>query len=263
MKEVMLVSFKENGNCYYFLNKGLKTKKGTNVIVKTDLGMQFGKVESDIIPIDQVNLSHKIDPIIRIATKNDVRKNKTNIRDAHSALERCRKIAKDLNLKIQVLDAYYTFDKEQLIFRFLSDTRIDFRDLAKKLASIYKTRIELRQIGVRDKSKEIGGIGPCGQQLCCARFLKDFDSISISMAKNQNLSLNPNKINGVCGRLLCCLKYENDCYKECKKGLPSIGQEVDTEYGKGKVIDLDILKRSYKVDIKDKGVFEVKNDSAK
>lgn len=263
MKEFIVVSLRENRKFSYFLNKGLKIRKGASVIVRTDLGLQFGNVESCSIPICQQKSIKEDGTIERIATKKDVIKNDKNIKEAKSALEKCKKISKELGLNIQVLDAYYTFDKEQLIFRFLSDTRIDFRNLAKRLASIYKTRIELRQIGVRDKSKEIGGIGLCGQQLCCSIFLKDFDSISISMAKNQNLSLNPNKINGVCGRLLCCLKYENDCYKECNKNLPSLGQVVDTKYGKGKVIDLNILEKTYKVDIKDKGVFEIHNDSAK
>ena len=169
---------------------------------------------------------------------------------------KCKELVKEYKLDINILDSYYTHDREQLIFRFVSDTRVDFRNLARDLANIYHTRIELRQIGVRDKAKEVGGIGSCGQPLCCARFLNNFDSVSISMAKNQNLALNPNKINGLCGRLLCCLKYENECYKECRKKLPKIGQTVDIEGEEGKVVSLDILNEKYEVETT-KGKIEI------
>ena len=159
---------------------------------------------------------------------------------------------------MKILNASFTFDRNQLLFNFLADDRVDFRELAKKLASVYKTRIELRQIGVRDKAKEVGGIGQCGRTLCCYSFLKDMSSVSINMAKNQNLALNPTKINGACGRLMCCLAYENDFYKECRTGLPSVGDNINTSDVTGKVTDVDILKRSYKVE-KDNGtVVEIK-----
>ena len=158
------------------------------------------------------------------------------------------------------VDSYFTFDKNQLIFSFLSDNRVDFRELAKKLAQKYKTRIELRQIGVRDKAKKIGGIGPCGLFLCCNTFLTDFNSVSINMAKNQFLALNPSKINGMCGRLLCCLGYENDTYTELKKNMPRIGMMADTPMGMGKVVDVDVFKRTYKVDLKEKGIIEFSRD---
>ncbi len=159
-----------------------------------------------------------------------------------------------------VVDCRYTFDRNQLLFRFLSDSRIDFRDLARELASIYKTRIELRQIGARDKAREVGGCGQCGRSLCCAGFLKDLDTVSINMAKNQGIALNPTKINGVCGRLMCCLKYENDNYVECGKCLPKVGSTVDTDSGKGKVISVDILNKTYKVDV-DGNIIEVNRGS--
>ena len=155
------------------------------------------------------------------------------------------------------MDASFTFDRSQLLFRFLSDNRVDFRKLARELANCYKTRIELRQVGVRDKAKEIGGCGLCGRQLCCSRFGAGSDSVSINMAKNQNLSLNPNKINGVCGRLLCCLRYENEMYKEYKKDLPKVGDFVETEQGKGKVESVDVIKQKYTVNIPNVGVVEV------
>ena len=154
------------------------------------------------------------------------------------------------------LDAFYNLDKSQLLFSFLSDDRVDFRELAKKLAQKYKTRIELRQIGVRDKAKRVGGLGPCGLFLCCNSFLTDFNSVSINMAKNQFLALNPSKINGVCGRLLCCLGYENDVYTELKKDFPKLGSIIETEYGIGKIVEIDVFKRTYSVDLKEKGIVE-------
>ena len=161
------------------------------------------------------------------------------------------------------VEAYYSLDKSQLVFSFLSENRVDFRELAKKLAQKYKTRIELRQIGVRDKSKKIGGLGPCGLFLCCNSFLTDFNSVSINMAKNQFLALNPTKINGVCGRLLCCLDYENDVYTELKKDLPKIGMMADTPMGMGKVVSVDVFKKTYSVDLKEKGIVEFSKEENK
>ena len=158
---------------------------------------------------------------------------------------------------MSIVDAFYMFDRSQLIFRFVSEERVDFRNLAKELGAIFKTRIELRQVGIRDKAKEIGGIGPCGRLLCCFTFLNDFDSVSINMAKNQLLALNPSKINGLCGRLLCCLKYEDDNYYEYKSGLPHIGQGIGTKEGYGKVISVDIFNRKYKVYVDGVGIVEV------
>lgn len=259
MQKIVGVTFKENGEISYCLVDKLRLKKNITVIVDTDRGLQFGKVVTDIKKIDEIN-SKKYYKIIRISTKNDFKTHLKNVKDAKNAFITCKKIVEERNLNMQIVDAFYTFDRNQLIFRFVADNRIDFRDLAKDLAAIYKTRIELRQIGIRDKAKEVGGIGLCGRSMCCARFLKNFDSVSISMAKNQNISLNPNKINGVCGRLMCCLKYEDDCYKCCKKNLPQIGQIIDTEKGKGKVTFVDILNRKYLVEVKDYGIIEVIKD---
>ena len=158
------------------------------------------------------------------------------------------------------VDCYYTFDKSQLIFSFVSANRVDFRDLAKKLAQKYKTRIELRQIGVRDKAKKIGGLGPCGLFLCCHTFLTDFNSVSINMAKNQFLALNPSKINGICGRLLCCLGYEDDLYTEMKKGYPKIGTIYETENGTGKVSSIDVFKGTFRVDLKENGYVDFRKE---
>ena len=203
--------------------------------------------------------------VIRVATKTDYKKYLSNIKDAKKALVKCNELVDKYGLLMKIIDVNYTFDREQLIFRFLSDDRVDFRQLAKDLGSIYKTRIELRQVGIRDKAKEIGGIGPCGRKLCCNSFLTEFDSVSINMAKNQNLSLNPSKINGVCGRLLCCLKYENDIYTEYKKDLPDVGNKIKTDEYEGKVISVDVFNKVYKV-LCNSGeiiVVDKKNDSKK
>ena len=244
----MIVGIKlnENGNTYYFDSNGLNLNVFDNVIVETEKGLQFGVVAVNSIDgSDGKGLEYK--KVIRIANDNDYKKYVNNIKDADKAVVKCNELISQYNLDMRIIDASYTFDKGQLIFRFVSDSRVDFRQLAKDLGAIFKTRIELRQVGIRDKAKEIGGFGPCGRKLCCNNFLTEFDSVSINMAKNQNLSLNPTKINGVCGRLLCCLKYENDNYTEYKKGLPDVGRRVMTAKGEGKVLSVDVFNRTYKV----------------
>lgn len=257
MIEVVGVTFKKNSKVYYFSPNGLKIKKGINVIVKTERGLQFGTIEIENMEIDSNKLTTSLSEVIRISSKKDYEKHLKNIDDAKKALKKCKDLVEEYDLNMMILDANYTFDRSQLLFTFLADNRVDFRKLAKDLANIYKTRIELRQVGVRDKAKEVGGYGCCGRPLCCSKFLTDFDSVSINMAKNQNIALNPTKINGVCGRLLCCLKYEDECYKECAKNLPKVGKKVDTEFGEGKVISTEILKQTYRVDVKDHGIVEV------
>ena len=261
MIEVVGVVFKKNSKVYYFSPNGLKIKKGINVIVKTERGLQLGKIEIANTEIDSSKLTASLSEVIRIASKKDYEKHQKNVEDAKKALKRCKELVEKYELNMMILDANYTFDRSQLLFTFLADNRIDFRKLAKDLANTYKTRIELRQVGVRDKAKEVGGYGCCGRPLCCSKFLTEFDSVSINMAKNQNIALNPTKINGACGRLLCCLKYEDDCYKECARKLPKVGKTVETEYGQGKVISAEILKQTYRVDVKDHGIVEVKVDA--
>ncbi len=256
MINVIGVSFRDDGKIYYFLPGNINLKKNITVIVQTERGLQFGKVVTDVIQVEEKNYPD-IKHIIRIASKKDYMNHIKNLKDAREALNKCKKMVEFDELPMQVIDAEFTFDRNQLIFKFIADNRIDFRDLVKKLASVYRTRIELRQVGVRDKAKEIGGIGVCGCKLCCSRFLKDLESVSINMAKNQNIALNPSKINGVCGRLLCCLKYEDECYKECRNCLPKIGDVVSTEKGNGTVVSLDVLQKKYKVDVKDIGLIEV------
>ena len=257
MLEVVGVSFKENGQIYYFLPNNYNLEENMNVIVETEHGIQYASVVKKSLKIEEKNLKSPLKSIIRIADKEDYKKHQKNVKDSKTALKVARDISEELNLKIYLIDAMYTFDRDKLLFRFLADSRVDFRNLASKLASKYRTRIELRQIGARDKAKEIGGCGQCGRKLCCSSFLNNMDSVSVNMAKNQNVSLNPNKINGLCGRLLCCLTYEDDNYRQCKKNLPSIGQTVKTKQGQGKVVALDILKQKYKVDIPEIGIIEV------
>ena len=261
---VVGIKLNENGKTYYFNANGFNLNEGDNVIVETEKGLQYGVVVTT--SVDESNNSKmEYKNVIRIANKNDTKKHMTNVKDAEKAVVKCNDLINQYELDMKIIDASYTFDREQLIFRFVSDNRVDFRQLAKDLGSIFKTRIELRQVGIRDKAKEIGGFGPCGRKLCCNNFLTEFDSVSINMAKNQNLSLNPTKINGVCGRLLCCLKYENDNYTEYKKGLPDVGHRVKTEKGEGKVISVDVFKRTYKVLLPDNEILvvEVSDESKK
>lgn len=256
MDKIVGVKFDTESQLKYYLIGNFNVNKNDKVIAETEKGLELGQAVTDIHPIDQSKLNNKLPSITRLSTKKDFINYKENKKIAGQALKRCKKLVNDLDLDMNVIEAYFTLDKDHLIFNFYADDRVDFRELAKELAYIYKTRIELRQIGVRDKAKKVSGIGCCGQELCCSRFLNKFDSVTISMAKNQNLSLNPNKINGVCGRLLCCLKYEDDCYKECRKHLPKIGQAAETESGKGKVVALDILNKKCKVELENGNVVE-------
>ena len=261
MKEVVGVTFEE-GKVYYFDPNGHKLKENVTVIVETEQGLQFGTVKIPLIKIPETKIKTKLKKVIRISTKKDFNQYKKNKSDAKEAKKQCQIIADEQNLNMKIIDASYTFDRDKLIFRFLADNRVDFRELAKELAKIYKVRIELRQIGVRDKAKEVGGYGPCGRKLCCASFLKDLDTVSINMAKNQNIALNPTKINGACGRLMCCLKYEDECYSECRLKMKKIGDKIKTEYGEGIIQGLDILRQKYKVDVPEHGIVEVdKNES--
>ena len=234
------VEFKEKGKQYVFFDNNLDINEGDYVIVETERGLQFGKAVS-LAPDD--NKDHY--NVLKVADNNDYKKNQQNVKDSQKALEKAKELAENLELEMKIIDCYFAFDRKQLIFQFLADNRIDFRELAKELAAIYKTRIELRQVGVRDKAKEISGLGPCGRKLCCSSFLSDLDSVGISQVKNQNLALNPTKINGLCGRLLCCLKFEDDIYTEYRKDLPEVGDKVKYEGVEGTVLSLDIPGRKY------------------
>lgn len=260
---IVYVKLNDVGKLYCFNDNGINLHNGDNVIVKTDKGLEYGmvmKVSNSKKNIDSLNI------VFRKATEDDVKKNACNINDACFALKKCRNLVKKYKLNMKVIDSYYTFNREQLMFRFVSDERVDFRNLAKELGSTFKTRIELRQVGIRDKAKVVGGIGPCGRLLCCSTFLQDFDSVSINMAKNQQLALNPTKINGVCGRLLCCLTYENDNYYEYKKGLPNIGSKIVINSIEYRVLSIDIFNKKLRLYNEDEGVVELdwnKYDSKK
>ena len=240
------IVFKEKGKRYFF-KSDKDISNDTNVIVETEKGLQLGKV---VAKVDEENIKiskEEIKKIVRIADDKDYNQYLDNLGEAVKALKKCRSLAKDLSLDMDIINASFTFDKSQLIFNFIADERIDFRELAKKLASIYKTRIELRQIGARDKAREISGIGPCGRKLCCSGFLQHIEPVSMNMAKNQNVSLNPQKINGMCSRLLCCLAYEDAEYTRCAKGLPSVGQKIKVDGEYVPVVSTNILKREVTV----------------
>ncbi len=227
-----------------FYSKDLELAVNDFVVVNLDGILLSGRVVKNNVDVRSKNY------VVRLLTEKDKNSIRNNIKDSTNALEYAKKLKEKLKLEMNFVDSYYTLDRKQLYFLFVSDNRIDFRELAKKLADKYRTRIELRQIGVRDKAKKIGGIGPCGLFLCCNTFLTDFNSVSINMAKNQFLALNPTKINGVCGRLLCCLNYENDTYSDLRSKAPKVGDFYDTPKGKGKIISIDLLKGTCIVELK-------------
>ena len=257
MVKVVGVKFTDGGRIYYFSPGKLNVKISDNVIVETERGTQFATATTDIINQDAEKVFLPLKDVIRIATKEDININLKNIKDANKALEYAKKVVEKEQLDMKLYEASYTFDRKKLVFKIIADERVDFRELAKILATKYKTRIELRQIGVRDKAKEIGGFGPCGRPLCCSEFLTNFDSVSINMAKNQGIALNPTKINGVCGRLLCCLGYEDSTYIEYKKDLPKLGETITYDGKIGRVAELNILKRSYKIKTEENEEIEV------
>ena len=247
------VEFKKGGKQYVFFDNDLEINVGDNVVVETERGQQFGTIVSTNNKDD--NKEHSL--VLKVASSSDEKQNQKNIRDAKNAINKANELVEKLGLDMKLIDSYYTFDRKQLVFQFLSDNRVDFRELAKQLAAIYKTRIELRQVGVRDKAKEISGIGPCGRKLCCSLFLNDLDSVGIAQVKNQNLALNPSKINGLCGRLYCCLKYEDDLYSLYRNDLPEVGDKVKRDGVEGTVISLDIPRRTYTVINDNNEKFEV------
>ena len=247
---VVGVRFKKAGKIYYFDPETTEYSYGQHVIVETSRGMEFGTV---VIPNRDVNDDEIIPPlksVTRLATDEDMEKNRQNKEKEKEAFEVCVEKIKKHGLEMRLIATELTFDNNKLIFYFTADGRIDFRDLVKDLASVYRTRIELRQIGVRDEAKYINGIGICGRALCCATFLGDFHPVSIKMAKDQGLSLNPSKISGVCGRLMCCLKYEQNAYEDLLKGLPKEGDIIDTPEGQGEVLSVNVLKQVIKTAIR-------------
>ncbi len=249
MIEVVGVRFKKAGKIYYFDPCGLDILIDRYVIVETVRGVEFGKAVIANRRVDEEDVVLPLKKVIRLATDRDRETVRENSRQARVAFDTCVEKIAAHNLDMSLVEVEYTLDRNKIIFYFTADGRVDFRTLVKDLASIFKTRIELRQIGVRDEAKMLGGIGPCGRMLCCSTFLGDFEPVSIKMAKDQNLSLNPAKISGLCGRLMCCLKYENDAYEEAKHELPDIGEAIVTTYGNGKVVGLNILEKLVQIEI--------------
>lgn len=242
MNKLYGVVFQENEKKYYYTSE-IDFFINDLVIVNTERGEQLVK----IVQIINKENSMADGQILRKATNEDYNNFMNNLKDGNIAYKKCKELIKEQGLDMNLVNASYNLDRSQLLFNFTAESRVDFRDLAKKLAGLYHTRIELRQIGARDKAKEIGGIGICGGKLCCARFLRGMNSISINMAKDQNIALNPNKINGSCGRLLCCLQYEDETYLECMKELPSLGDIIKIPEGEGPVVSIDILNHKVKV----------------
>nr|WP_220186014.1 stage 0 sporulation family protein [Paenactinomyces guangxiensis] len=252
--KVIGVRFRQAGKIYYFDPVELELQRGNHVIVETVRGIEYGKVVLGIRYVKEDEVVLPLKKVIRIATEGDHKQVEENRRAAQEALQICQEKIRDHLLEMKLVDAEYTFDRNKIIFYFTADGRVDFRELVRDLASVFRTRIELRQIGVRDEAKMLGGIGPCGRILCCSSFLGDFEPVSIKMAKDQNLSLNPAKISGLCGRLMCCLKYENDHYEKAKQLLPDIGEQVLTPNGDGRVVVLDLLERRVQVELSDSGL---------
>lgn len=247
--EVIGVRFKRAGKIYYFDPGEARMTNDDYVIVETVRGVEFGKVELAEKHVDEEDVVLPLKKVIRIATEADKLVVAENQELAEKAFHICTEKIQMHGLEMSLVEVEYTFDRNKIIFYFTAEGRIDFRNLVKDLAAEFRTRIELRQIGVRDEAKMLGGIGPCGRMLCCSTFLGDFEPVSIKMAKDQNLSLNPAKISGLCGRLMCCLKYENDQYEEAKREMPDVGKVIHTPFGSGKVVGLNLLDRVIEIEI--------------
>lgn len=248
MTTVIGVRFRTAGKIYYFDPAGMQIKRGTMVIVETARGIEYGFVVLGNRQVEESKVVLPLKPVIRMATQEDEAVEKRNREKEKEAFRICKEKIKKHNLEMKLIDAEYTFDNNKVLFYFTADGRIDFRELVKDLASVFRTRIELRQVGVRDETKIMGGIGICGRTLCCHSFLSEFIPVSIKMAKEQNLSLNPSKISGVCGRLMCCLKNEEETYEMLNSKLPSTGDYVTTSDGlKGEVHSVNVLRQMVKV----------------
>lgn len=263
MKNIIGIRFKKLGKIYFFNPKNLRVKKGDKVIVETSQGEEFAEV---LIPnrfVEDDKIVAPLKKVLRIATYKDIKRDEECREIEKDAFKVCKEKIKEHKLNMILTDVECKFDNSKILFYFTADGRIDFRDLVRDLAAVYRTRIELRQMGVRDEVKRIGGNGICGRELCCCTFLSDFDAVSIKMAKEQNVSLNPSKISGNCGRLMCCLKYENEVYEEKLQHLPNIGAIVKTEDGEGEVDSIEILKEKLRVKFKNEDGYTYKKYDAK
>ena len=263
LKNIIGIRFKKLGKIYFFNPKGLKVKKGDKIVVETAQGEEYAEV---LIPnrfVEDDKIVAPLKKVLRIATNKDIKRHEECKKIDKEAFKVCENKIKEHKLNMVLTEVECKFDNSKILFYFTADGRIDFRDLVRDLAAIYKTRIEMRQIGVRDEVKRIGGNGVCGRELCCCTFLSDFEAVSIKMAKEQNISLNPSKISGNCGRLMCCLKYENDVYEEKLQRLPNVGAIVKTEDGEGEVDNIEILKEKLRVKFKNEDGYSYKKYDAK
>ncbi|MBQ0043099.1 MAG: stage 0 sporulation family protein [Lachnospiraceae bacterium] len=267
MVKIIGVRFRTAGKIYYFNPGTLEIKRGNHVIVETARGVEYGTVVCDPREVHEESLAAPLKDVLRVATPEDDEQEKNNRVKEKEAYKICLEKINKRGLEMKLIDAEYTFDNNKILFYFTADGRIDFRELVKDLAGVFRTRIELRQIGVRDETKIIGGIGICGRPLCCHSYLSDFVPVSIKMAKEQNLSLNPSKISGVCGRLMCCLKNEEETYEELNRKLPGVGDKVTTVDGKqGEVISVSVLRQLVKILVEEndeKEIHEYKADQLK
>jgi len=247
MRTVAAIKFRTSQKHYYFDPGKLEIACGDHVVVETVRGVELGVVRGGLVEVSEKEFGKTIRPILRKATQKDLETERENLDKRKEAVQLCKQKIEDYGLQMKLIDAEYTFDGAKLIFYFTAEKRVDFRELVKDLAGHFRMRIELRQVGVRDETRILGGFGTCGRELCCKGWLTDFEPVSIKMAKVQNLSLNPGKISGSCGRLMCCLKYENDIYLELKEGMPDVGEIVETKDGKARVCDANIFNGTVRV----------------
>lgn len=256
MQNVVGVRFKKAGKIYYFDPGETQLSQGDAVIVETARGVEYGEVVAGLKPVRDEEVVAPLKKVLRLATEKDAAEMTENRKREQEALVVCARKVAEHGLEMNLIDCEFTFDGSKIIFYFTAEGRVDFRELVRDLAATFRTRIELRQIGVRDEAKMLGGLGPCGRPVCCASFLGDFAPVSIKMAKEQNLSLNPTKISGLCGRLMCCLRYECDHYEETRAGLPQVGSTVVTPDGEGRVVAQNLLRNSVSVELDAKTVTE-------
>lgn len=252
MAKITGVTFKEGGKVYYFSPGKEKYKEGMGVIVETSRGIEYATVVIPFAEVEESKLAAPLKRVLRIATPKDKETHRKNLEKREEALKTVAETIRRHNLDMKLIDCEFAFDGTKAIFYYSSPQRVDFRELVKELSQIFKTRIELRQIGIREEIKMIGGLAPCGRECCCAGCMSDIKKVTVKMAKNQGLSLNPGKISGLCGRLMCCLAYENDYYSEAVKKMPKVGSEVTVPDGKGTVVNTNMLKMQVRVRIEDK-----------
>jgi cell fate regulator YaaT (PSP1 superfamily) len=257
MEKIVCVRMRDTGQNFFYNAAELEVKEGSYVIVEHDRGLDYGQVVS-LKAQPEAKSKQPVKRIVRIARDHDLKQIEENRDKSKEAFNTCSKKIEEHKLQMKLVQAEYSFDRSKIVFYFTSDGRVDFRELVKDLAKIFKARIELRQIGVRDETKFFGGFGPCGRELCCSKFLKDFEPVTIKMAKEEGLPLNPPKISGICGRLMCCLNYEYETYKMLSKGLPREGERITTQEGKGKVLSVNVFRRSVSVELEDGKQIEIK-----